>query len=200
MEAFSALQAICAWNSPVTSEFPSQKPVTRSFDFIFDPHLNKRMSKQWRRRWFETPSCSLLRYCNGTIALHVIGSNLFLVGLSNYQLILFLCATCIVCMDNWYECVWVFDYTPETNYPGHDIEICLWNYFLLFIGYMVCKSSKTIWPKYIKTHSGRDKMAVIFQTTFSNAFSWMNMYAVRLQFHRSLSLRVQLNISHHLFR
>ena len=45
MEAFSALQAICAWNSPVTSEFPSQKPVTRSFDFIFDPHLNKRLSK-----------------------------------------------------------------------------------------------------------------------------------------------------------
>ena len=26
------------------------------------------------------------------------------------------------------------------------------------------------------THWGRDKMATIFQRTFSNAFSWMNMY------------------------
>ena len=32
MEAFSALLAICAGNSPVTGEFPTQRPVTRSFD------------------------------------------------------------------------------------------------------------------------------------------------------------------------
>ena len=32
MEAFSALLAICAGNSPVTGEFPAQRPVTRSFD------------------------------------------------------------------------------------------------------------------------------------------------------------------------
>ena len=36
MEAFSALLAICAWNSPVTGEFPTQRPVTRSFDVFFD--------------------------------------------------------------------------------------------------------------------------------------------------------------------
>ena len=40
-------------------------PVTRSFDAFFDPHLNKRLSKQTRRRWFETPSCSLWRHYNG---------------------------------------------------------------------------------------------------------------------------------------
>ena len=45
METFSALLAICAENSPVTSEFPSQRPVTRSFDAFFDLHLNKRLSK-----------------------------------------------------------------------------------------------------------------------------------------------------------
>ena len=33
MEAFSALLALCAGNSPVTGEFPAQRPVTRSFDF-----------------------------------------------------------------------------------------------------------------------------------------------------------------------
>ena len=35
METFSALLAFCAGNSPVTGEFPSQRPVTRSFDVFF---------------------------------------------------------------------------------------------------------------------------------------------------------------------
>ena len=47
METFSALLALCAVNSPVTGEFPSQKPVTRSFDISFDLRLNERLSKQW---------------------------------------------------------------------------------------------------------------------------------------------------------
>ena len=64
METFSALLAICMGNSPVTGEFPSQKPVTRSFDVFFDLHLNKQLSKQSWRRWFETPSCSLWHHCN----------------------------------------------------------------------------------------------------------------------------------------
>ena len=42
-----ALQAICEGNSPVTGEFPAQRPVTRSFDVSFDMRLNKRLSKQW---------------------------------------------------------------------------------------------------------------------------------------------------------
>ena len=46
METFSALLAICAGNSPVSGEFPAQRPVTRSFDIIFDVHLNKQLSKQ----------------------------------------------------------------------------------------------------------------------------------------------------------
>ena len=41
IETFSALLAICARNLPVTGEFPTQKPVTRSFDVFFDPRLNK---------------------------------------------------------------------------------------------------------------------------------------------------------------
>ena len=36
MEIFSALLAICAGNSPVTGEFPAQRPVTRSFGVFFD--------------------------------------------------------------------------------------------------------------------------------------------------------------------
>ena len=47
METFSALLVICAGNSPVTGEFPTQRPVTRGFDIFFDLRLNKRLSKQW---------------------------------------------------------------------------------------------------------------------------------------------------------
>ena len=36
METFSALLALCAGNSSVTGEFPSQRPMTRSFDVFFD--------------------------------------------------------------------------------------------------------------------------------------------------------------------
>ena len=64
METFSALLVLCARNSPVTGEFPSQRPVTRSFDVFFDLRLNKRLSKKSRRRWFETPLRSLWRHCN----------------------------------------------------------------------------------------------------------------------------------------
>ena len=64
METFSALLALCAGNSPVNGEFPSQRPVTRSFHIFFDMRLNKRLSKQSRGWWFETPSCPLWRHCN----------------------------------------------------------------------------------------------------------------------------------------
>ena len=64
METFSALLVLCAGNSPVSSEFPAQRPVTRSFDVFFDLHLNKRLSKQSRGWWFETPSRSLWRHRN----------------------------------------------------------------------------------------------------------------------------------------
>ena len=35
MKTFCALLALCAGNSPVTGEFPTQRPVTRSFDVFF---------------------------------------------------------------------------------------------------------------------------------------------------------------------
>ena len=55
MEASSALLALCEGNPPVTGGFPSQRPVTRSFDVFFDLRLNKWLSIKVRRRWFETP-------------------------------------------------------------------------------------------------------------------------------------------------
>ena len=60
-------------------------------------------------------------------------------------------------------------------------------------------------PNYSKsllalTHRGRDKMAPIFLTTFSNAFSWMKIYKFWLRFHWSLFTMDQLTIFQHWFR
>ena len=64
METFSALLAICAGNSPVTGEYPVQRPVTRSFDALFDLRLKKRLCKQWYSWWLDTPSHPLWCQCN----------------------------------------------------------------------------------------------------------------------------------------
>ena len=64
METFSTLLALCEGNSPVTGEFPSQRPVTWSFDVFFDLRLNNRLSKPSRRRWFEMPLHPLWHHCN----------------------------------------------------------------------------------------------------------------------------------------
>ena len=71
MESFSALLTICAGNSPVTGEFTTQRPVTLSFDFSLICVLNKRLSKQSRGWWFETPSHPLWRHCD---AISLIGT------------------------------------------------------------------------------------------------------------------------------
>ena len=63
METFSALLALCAGNSPVTGEFTSQRPITRSFGVSLICASNKRLSKQSWGWWFETPSRFLWRHC-----------------------------------------------------------------------------------------------------------------------------------------
>ena len=64
MEKFSALLPICVGNSPITSEFPAQRPVTRIFHVFFHLRQNKRLSKQWWDWWFRTPSRPLWRHCD----------------------------------------------------------------------------------------------------------------------------------------
>ena len=49
-------------------EFPTQRPVTRSFDVFFNLCLNKRLNKQPWGWWFETPSWSLC-HCNVSLPL-----------------------------------------------------------------------------------------------------------------------------------
>ena len=70
----SALLALCAENSPVTGEPPSRRPGTRKFDAIFDVRLDKRLSKQSRRRWFETQPRPLWRQCNVIAKVYIIAA------------------------------------------------------------------------------------------------------------------------------
>ena len=65
---FSSLMAICVGNSPASSEFPAQRPVTWSFDVFFDLCLNKRLRKQSWGWWFKTLSRPLWRHCNEMIS------------------------------------------------------------------------------------------------------------------------------------
>ena len=56
METFSALLYLCAGNSPVTSKFPSQRPVTRSFDVFMicawtNSWVHNRDAGDLRRHW-----------------------------------------------------------------------------------------------------------------------------------------------------
>ena len=46
METFSTLLVLCEGNPLVTGEFPSQRPVTWSFDIFYELRLYKRMYKQ----------------------------------------------------------------------------------------------------------------------------------------------------------
>ena len=79
-ENIFALLAICAGNSPVISEFPTQRPVTRSFGVFFDLRLNKRMGKQSWGWWLETPSFPLWRHCNESFMVMYDGEVLLSKG------------------------------------------------------------------------------------------------------------------------
>ena len=55
---------------PVTGEYTAQRPVTRNFAVFFDLRLNRWLSKQSRRRWFETSSRQLWHHYNAVFVLN----------------------------------------------------------------------------------------------------------------------------------
>ena len=74
------------------------------------------------------------------------------------------------------------------------------NQNVIFIQEMHFKMSSTTCQHFFSpqcvnplTHWGRDKMAVIFQTTFSNAFSWMKMNEFRLKISLKFVPKGQIN-------
>ena len=114
METFSVLLVLCAGNSPLTGKFPSQRPVTRCFDVFFDLRLNKRLSKQSKRRWFEMPPCVLWRHCNAIIW--------YMVPLSIRLLF-----STTVCQDHWHLNLML----------GNNILYIIYIYDILYIQYTI---------------------------------------------------------------
>ena len=81
METFSALLAICAGNSPVSGEFPAQRPVTRSFDVLFDLRLSKRVNnreagdlRRHRAHYDVNVMDTTVHSCNGMVNSHSLGT------------------------------------------------------------------------------------------------------------------------------
>ena len=66
MQTCSALLNFCEWITPVTS---------RSFDVFFDLRPNKRLSKQSRRRCFDTLSRSSWRHCEDYSPISLVLNN-----------------------------------------------------------------------------------------------------------------------------
>ena len=95
MEIFSALLALSAGKSPVTGEFPSQRPLTQSFDVFLDLRLsfdvfldlrlNKRLSKQSWSWWSETPSRSLWRHSSGRWFSRLTQSRMEIIGKKSFH-------------------------------------------------------------------------------------------------------------------
>ena len=70
---------------PVPDEFPSQRPVTRSFDVFFDLRVNKPLIKQSKGWWFETTSCLLWRHCNVVAKSHHIAPCAVMYKIDQYH-------------------------------------------------------------------------------------------------------------------
>ena len=121
MKTFSALLALCTGNSPVTSEFPTQRP-----DVLCDVRLNKRLNKQSRPQWFETPSRSSLRHC------HIIKPYREKLGITltgydnvNFTAHLIVLESCSECISNIVDthCLWNFSF--YILYQYHIIRVPL---------------------------------------------------------------------------
>ena len=63
MDTFSALLVLCEGNPQSPVDSPHKGQWRQGFDVFFDLRLNKRLSKQSRRRGFETSWHSLWRHC-----------------------------------------------------------------------------------------------------------------------------------------
>ena len=115
-ETFSALLALCEGNPLVlTGGFPSQRSVTRNFDVFFDLRLNKWLSKQSRRRWFETSLCPLTLIWRILISCHEWGYFENDIPL-NSRLYNALQSIKLVTKERWNSRV---DMMPTLSSPGH---------------------------------------------------------------------------------
>ena len=133
----------------------------------------------------------LKRHKTGTVCLIIAAYSVrpFTVMVARYGLIMHL-RTFVAYIES-FEIQWLYCKSPIT------IALCCSHNTIYILKFGFVKKLNSLTPL---THWGRDKMAAIFLTTFSNEFSWRKMFEFRLRFHWNLFLRVQLTIFQHWFR
>ena len=123
METFSALLDIYAGNSAVPGDFPTQRPVARSFDAFFDLRLNKRLSKQSWGWWIETLLRPLWRHCDGASRSHwVVGT--YLIAFHKH----------LVSSIKYEETVFLWTASTLHRHCTHLLRVSLVNYFRIRCG------------------------------------------------------------------
>ena len=93
---------------------------------------------------------------------------------------------CLVCMM-WIDIIWWNTWTI----------VMKWLLWLYHCDVVQCDKNLChdhCWFFLLLTHRGRVKTPVILQTTFSDAFPWMKMYALRSRFHWSVFVWFQLTL------
>ena len=115
--------------------FPTQRPVTRSFDVFFHLRLNKRLSKQSWGWWFETLSRPLWRHCN---EVRRLGSILCCCVLQNLSYVFVWCfLSCVLLTKSvWLQhCRWVW--TDNTLKLFENTFWCLNDVYIVSVMYII---------------------------------------------------------------
>ena len=139
-----------------SGEFPTQRPVTRSFDVFFDLRLNKRLSKQWRGWWFETPSFPLWRHRNN------IPPNLWYKLHLSWQWTCWslICSWSIACRlcSNY---IFILNVTPgfngldKTTARQDEEHLSFWTWCALYYRFTVVCTASIILEILFPIHSGK---------------------------------------------
>ena len=169
MEAFSSLPATWAGSSPVTDEFPAQRPVTRSLDIS--------LICSWINGWVNNRDAGDLRRYRAHYDVTVV------IGRARKRLIL-------PCFTEHATCTgFEFQSTQICKYVFL-IRLCMISRNLILsvipvYSYWPCGKFKS--TRHISLHQLHNllelcqlirqlgKMAAVKQATFSDAFSWMQI-------------------------
>ena len=137
---FRVTSPLCGeFTSP--GEFPTQRPVTRSFDVFFDLRLNKPLSKQSWGWWFETSSRSLWRQRNDFTKITYIPASYRYCDRFNGHVL------CDV-IPRW-------RHKPVAAHPGH---------FVTFCGIKSCKGNGGPWREHLhlNLHDKRTNISELY--------------------------------------
>ena len=171
---------------------------------FFDLRLDKRLSKQSRGWWFETPSCPLWPHRNERT--HILKSILNIFVPLRYcwpNTVLYEELQCFGFISLSYNMLGV-GFLLNCRAAILGVQSCTTEYDVIFVycGLILwfVLLTQTLFAYLRITHWGREKMAAIVADDTLNAFSWMKMFEFRLKCHWGLFSRLRLTMFQHWIR